>query len=85
MLEICPLIDYLVQMIAEKIPEILQLSDEDKLLLASELWEAVANNPDNIPISEEHVRLIDERYRAYLENPEDVVAWEEIKRRLGKA
>lgn len=72
-------------MIAEKIPEIANLSNEDKLLLANELWQEVAKNPDNIPVSEEHVRLIEERYSAYLKNPDDVVSWEQIKQRLGES
>ena len=84
-LEILGLRYYFSIMIAEKIPEIANLSDADKLLLANELWEAVAKNPDNIPFSEEHVLLIKERYRAYLENPDDVVTWEQIKQRLGKS
>ena len=72
-------------MIADKIPEIANLSDEDKLLLANELWQAVAQNPNNIPVSEEHVRLIEERYRAYLEEPDNVVTWEQVKQRSGKS
>ncbi len=72
-------------MILERIPEISKLSPEDKLRLANELWQQVAEDPDRIPVSDEHKQLIEQRYQEYLENPDDVVTWEEVKRRLGKS
>ena len=69
-------------MIAEKIPELKNLSQEDKLILVGELWDDLASQPDAFPPREDHIKLLRERLEHYRQHPEDVVAWEDVKARI---
>ncbi len=69
-------------MIAEKIPELKNLSAEEKLILVGELWDELAEHPSAFPRREDHVKLLQERLEHYRKNPEDVIAWEEVKARI---
>ena len=69
-------------MIAEKIPELKNLSQADKLILVGELWDELAAQPAAFPPREDHIRLLRERLEHYRLHPEDVVAWEEVKARI---
>ena len=69
-------------MIAERIPELKSLSQEEKLILVGELWDELAAQPDAFPPREEHIRLLKERLEHYRKHPQDVVAWEQVKERI---
>ena len=69
-------------MIAEKIPQLKDLSVEEKLVLVSELWDDLASHPEAFPPREDHLRLLRERLEHFRRNPTDVIAWEELKRRI---
>jgi putative addiction module component (TIGR02574 family) len=69
-------------MIAEKIPGLKSLSPEEKLILVGELWDELAARPDAFPPREDHIKLLRERLDAYRENPETVIAWEDVKARI---
>jgi putative addiction module component (TIGR02574 family) len=69
-------------MIAEKIPELKNLSVEEKLMLVGELWDDLAAHPEAFPLREDHLKLLRERLEHYRRNPEDVVAWEDVKSRI---
>jgi len=69
-------------MIAEKIPELKNLSPEEKLMLVGELWDELAAQPEAFPPREDHVKLLRQRLEHYRQNPEDTVAWEEVKQRI---
>ena len=69
-------------MIAEKIPQLKDLSVEEKLVLVTELWDDLASHPEAFPAREDHLRLLRERLEHFRRNPTDVIAWEELKRRI---
>jgi putative addiction module component (TIGR02574 family) len=69
-------------MIAEKIPGLKNLSPEEKLILVGELWDELAARPDAFPPREDHIELLRQRLETYRENPEDVIAWENVKARI---
>lgn len=71
-------------MIAERIPELEKLSREEKLLLASELWQANADIPEDAQRDEAIEKLLQERLLEYEENPDAVITWEEMKRKYGR-
>ena len=56
-------------MILEKHPEIQRLSPAEKLALVSELWDDLASDPNNLPVSEEQI--------AELLRPEEAPDFEE--------
>jgi putative addiction module component (TIGR02574 family) len=69
-------------MIKEKIPELQTLSPAEKFALAIELWDELATNPDEIPITDEQLQELDRRFKEYQRNPDNVVSWEEVKARV---
>jgi len=69
-------------MIAERIPELKNLSAEEKLILVGEIWEELANRPDAFPPREDHIRLLRERLEYYCQHPADTRAWSEVKARI---
>jgi len=69
-------------MIAEKFPELNNLSSEEKLILIGELWDDLAAHPETFPPREDHLKLLCERLEHYRNHPQDVVAWEELKSRI---
>lgn len=68
--------------VAEKIPQLKTLSAEEKLILVGELWDQLAADPQSFPEREDHVRLLEERLAHYRKHPDDVIAWEEVKKRI---
>ena len=69
-------------MIAEKIPQLKQLSMDEKLILIGELWEELAAEPDAFPVRDDHMKVLQQRLEHYRRNPTDVHAWEDVKRRI---
>ncbi|MDB6070020.1 MAG: addiction module protein [Verrucomicrobiales bacterium] len=69
-------------MILEHHPELSRLSPSDKLMLVTELWEDLAAQPDQIPVSDEVIAELDRRMLAHEKNPTAVTTWEEIQLRI---
>jgi putative addiction module component (TIGR02574 family) len=69
-------------MIAEKIPALLALSMDEKLILAGELWDELAAHPEAFPHRGDHVKVLQERLEHYRQHPEDITAWEDVKARI---
>ncbi len=55
------------------------LSVEDRLALAQVLWESVAEEVEQAPLSEAQRRELERRLADSIARPEAVVPWEEIK------
>jgi len=53
-----------------------RLPADERLRLAEELWDEVARELTEQPLSEAQRRLLDERIRQHEETPTDVEAWE---------
>ena len=69
-------------MVAEKIPQLKSLSSEEKLILVGELWDQLAADPTAIPPREDHLKLLEARLEHFRQHPDDVMAWEEVKKRI---
>ncbi len=67
-------------MIAERFPEIAQLPDEDKLTLMAELWQDVTD--DTSDESPELAAFVERRWQEYLQHPEHVSPWSQVKARI---
>jgi putative addiction module component (TIGR02574 family) len=59
-----------------------QLSIEDRLRLAEELWESIAAKPEGIPVTEAQRQDLQRRLDAYRDDPKAGSPWEEVKARL---
>lgn len=69
-------------MIAETIPELQNLSSQDKLILAGELCEELCDESGSETPDPAIVQILEERWQDYLKNPEKVFTWDQIKTRL---
>jgi putative addiction module component (TIGR02574 family) len=66
----------------ERMPELRTLSPSDKLALITELWDDLASNPEDIPITPEQIAEVDRRLEEYRKNPDLGSTWEEVKARI---
>ena len=66
----------------ERMPELRTLSPSDKLALVTELWDDLASNPEDIPITPEQIAEVDRRLEEYRKNPGIGSTWEEVKARI---
>lgn len=66
---------------AKKI-NIQELSQSERILLAEELWDSVAENQDELEVTDSQRKLLDERLAAYEASPEEGFSWEEVKNEM---
>ncbi|MCB9731991.1 MAG: addiction module protein [Deltaproteobacteria bacterium] len=62
--------------------EFSKLTVVDQLELLYELWDALAQQPDALTLSDEQKRELDRRYEHHLAHPEEAIPWEEVRDRL---
>lgn len=67
-------------MVSELTTELGGLSVSDKMDLIGLLWNSIPE--DEVPISEFHLRVIEERLAARAANPGEGQSWEEVKAEL---
>jgi hypothetical protein len=67
-------------MILETHPQLSSLSTEEKMLLASELWEEAAD--ESARSNKDMVELVGDLYKDYLQHPEQVTSWSEVRDRI---
>lgn len=63
-------------------PEFDQASIDERIEFVQDLWNRIAANPDDLPVPEEHLRIIEERLRESPTSPEDSLSWDEVKAHL---
>jgi putative addiction module component (TIGR02574 family) len=59
-----------------------QLSVGERLALLGELWDSIAAEPDQVPITEAQKQDLQRRLAAIEANPTAGSTWEEVKARL---
>jgi putative addiction module component (TIGR02574 family) len=60
--------------------DILQLPVEEKLQLAEEIWQSI--DEKDLPKSDAEIQIAEERYQAYLKNPNAGMSWEEFRKKI---
>jgi len=60
------------------VAEILKLPAEERLRLVELIWESLAARPSDVPLSDAHRALIDQRVAEHERSPDDVVLREEV-------
>jgi putative addiction module component (TIGR02574 family) len=60
------------------VAEILKLPAADRLRLLELIWDSLATKPAEVPLSDAHRAVIDERVAEHERNPDDVVSREEV-------
>ncbi len=61
-----------------EVAAILELPFEERFRLFELLWESLASKPEELPLSEEHRKLVEAEYEEYQKNPDDVLSHEEF-------
>ncbi len=69
-------------MILEQHPEIQRLAPAEKLALVAELWDDLAANPDDVPVTSAQIAELDHRMEEYRKDPSRTTNWEAIKQRV---
>jgi putative addiction module component (TIGR02574 family) len=59
-----------------------QLSVAQRILLVEEIWESIAEQDEEIPLTEAQRLDLQSRIAAYEANPKAGSSWEEVKARL---
>ncbi|NUM80180.1 addiction module protein [bacterium] len=62
--------------------DILELSVPERIQLAEDIWDSVAENPEALDLTEEQKRILDQRFESYQRNPQAVLSWDEIKNQI---
>lgn len=56
-----------------------RMSVEDRLELVTAIWESIAAEPENLPLSDEVKAELDRRLERHKTHPHEVVDWEEVQ------
>jgi len=63
-------------------PEFDAVPKEQRIAFVQELWDRIAQDPKNVPVPDEHKRILDKRLNAYRANPQAGRSWSEMRDRL---
>ncbi len=67
-------------MIVENFPELADLDDEQKLILAGELWmSATSSDSESRDLSADAIRMLEDRLAHFEANPGTGILWEDLK------
>ncbi len=62
-----------------QIADILQLSVAERLQIVQDIWDSIAENPDELPLTESEKLKLDKRLKSYKQNSTEVIEWETLK------
>ena len=65
-------------------PQVQRLSTAEKLQLLGELWDSIAADPQNVPVSAQKKILLEERWQEHVRHPQSALSLGEFKRRLNE-
>lgn len=54
----------------------------DRFLLIEELWDSIAANPDDVPLTDAQATDLQRRLDAFRDDPKAGSPWEEVRERL---
>ena len=58
------------------------LSKSEKLLLINDLWEDISGDLEDSSLSALQKKMLDSRYEAFLQDPEEGTSWSKVKNNL---
>ncbi|CAN5793329.1 hypothetical protein BH11BAC7_BH11BAC7_20560 [soil metagenome] len=59
--------------------EILKLPIAERILAVEAIWDSIAAENKDYPLTEEELHVLEERWEEYKKNPSAVKTWEEVK------
>lgn len=64
------------------IDEIKQLDITERILLVEEIWDSIANEQENVGLSEYEKEVLDTRLASLENNSDNLMSWDEIKNKI---
>lgn len=64
------------------VDQLLDMPLAERVELAQAIWDSVARNPENVPLTETQREELDRRLDEYERNPTEGSSWESMKRSL---
>jgi putative addiction module component (TIGR02574 family) len=61
---------------------IMSLSVPERVRLAQDIWDTLQPTAEQLPLTEEQRRILDQRLEEHSRDPGSAVPWEELKARL---
>jgi putative addiction module component (TIGR02574 family) len=61
---------------------ILKLSVPERILIVEAIWDSIAENENELALTNETKQLLDERLEAHKNNPGEGSSWEDVKARI---
>lgn len=58
------------------------LSMEEKIEYVQSLWDRVAASPEEVPVPDWHLRVLDERLESYRSKPDAGKTWEQVQEEI---
>ncbi len=62
------------------IPEVANLSVQEKIVLLEELWDSIRTHQDSIPIPDSHKKELDKRLARHQDFPGEILSLDELRR-----
>ena len=69
-------------MITLSLPELLKLSEAERIQLAQDLWDSIPADSSALGLSEDEIQEMDRRLGEHEENPASAISWREARARL---
>ena len=63
----------------------LELSIPERIQLVEDIWDTIAGKADNVELTEDEKRIIDERLEHYHQSPESGSPWADVYKRIVSA
>ena len=63
-------------------PEFDAVSKDERIAFVQELWDQIAQDPDNVPLPDHHKRILDQRLADNRANPRAGRPWNEVRDRI---
>ena len=64
------------------IDEIKLLDISERIILVEEIWDSIAEEQENLALSEYEKKILDKRLASLKENPKKLISWSEIKSKI---
>ena len=58
------------------------LSFSERILLAEQLWDSIADDQDTLEVTDSQKKILEERLAAYKKSPNEGSSWEEVKNEM---
>ncbi len=62
--------------------DIRELSQSERILLAEQLWDSIADDQDTIKVTDSQKKVLQQRLAAYKASPNEGTSWEQVKKEM---